>query len=297
MVSILTKRITSFTMLAFSCFFLLSCVSTMGCVGCDSSASKIQKPWSLKPQESFGLVLVTVNMKPDSCEWTVPISGAKPCRVESLNLLPKDAKSVGSSIVVGHHNDDNKTYWLSASHVCSEKPTSQFIYTTSDGFQATVHVKKTVSDIRITDYSGNVIEANVYRQDVPNDLCLLSSQGIVGKPFRVSPNDPGIGEKTYNVAAPHKIWAPGMVLMLDGYYSGKSPDGFHHYTIPARPGSSGSPIFDEHGRIVGVIQRAVINFENLAISTSTQAIREIVNTIPRDAPKIDSPTKIEVLKL
>ena len=297
MVSILTKRMTSFTMLAFSCFFLLSCVSTMGCVGCDSSSSKIQKPWNLKPQESFGLVLVTVNMKPDSCEWSVPLPGVKPCEVEKLNLLPKDAKSVGSSIVVGHHKDSNKTYWLSASHVCSEKPVSQFSYKTSDGFTATVYIKQTVSSVKITDYSGKSREASVYRQDVPNDLCLLSSQGIVGKPFRVSPNDPGVGEKTYNVAAPHKIWAPGMVLMLEGYYSGKSPEGYYHYTIPARPGSSGSPILDVDGKIIGVIQRAVLNFENLAISTSTQAIREIVSTVPKDKIKISSPTKLEVLKL
>ena len=68
----------------------------------------------------------------------------------------------------------------------------------------------------------------------------------------------------------------------------------HHYTIPARPGSSGSPIFNADGEIVGVVQRAVVNFENLAISTSTQAIREIVNSIPKEELKFDMPTKIEV---
>ena len=84
---------------------------------------------------------------------------------------------------------------------------------------------------------------------------------------------------------------------MDGYYSGRSPSGMYHYTIPARPGSSGSPILNREGKIVGVIQRAVMNFENLGISTSTQAIREILSTIPKDKPKIMNPTRIEVFKL
>ena len=88
-----------------------------------------------------------------------------------------------------------------------------------------------------------------------------------------------------------------MVLMMDGYYSGKSQTGFHHYTIPARPGSSGSPILTHDGKIIGMVQRAVVGFENLALSTSAQAIREIVATVPENVEKTPfiSVPKLEAL--
>ena len=46
-----------------------------------------------------------------------------------------------------------------------------------------------------------------------------------------------------------------------------------------------------------MVQRAVVGFENLALSTSTQAIREIVATVPEDVkttPFISVP-KLEAL--
>ena len=295
LVLVAIRNMTSWAMLAFSCFFLLSCVSTMGCVGCDSSNVKLQKPWNLKPQESFGLMMISIEMTPDSCMWVQP--SKKPCDIKEFNLPTKIAKSVGSSIVVGHSKDRNLTYLMTAAHVCHEKSRNEFSIKHSSGKDARIGVAQNVSEITVSDYHGNTRQGKLYRLDVPNDLCLVTTPGIWGNAFSVSSEDPEVGEKVYNVAAPHKIWAPGMVLMMDGYYSGRSPSGMYHYTIPARPGSSGSPILNREGKIVGVIQRAVMNFENLGISTSTQAIREILSTIPKDEPKIMNPTRIEVFKL
>ena len=292
----ITTKLTSFAALAFASIFLLSCVSTMGCIGCNSNTGKLEKPWQLKPQESFGLIIVEIEMKPFACEWTHN-KAAKKCDIKKLNLPDKVTKSVGSSVVVGKNKTEDKTYVLTAAHVCSEAAQSEFSYQLKDGRTAQVAIKKAVKRIQVTDYTGVTREASVYRIDKPNDLCLITTPGLWGNAFRVSPDDPIPGTKSYNVAAPHKIWAPGMVLMLDGYYSGKTPDGFYHYTIPARPGSSGSPILNEKGLIIGVVQRAFVGFENLAISTSTQAIREILSTIPEEELGFPDPTKIEILKL
>ncbi len=265
----------------------------MGCIGCSLDKNKISNVWKLKPQESFGLVTVVIDTKPESCFNVLKKGDA--CSVKDLGLETRTSKSFGSSIVVGHHTETSKTYVLTAAHVCSESAARQFRYvpTTPDNNQYLINTKQEVKSITIKDYWGNKKSAEVYRIDIPNDLCLVTTQGIWGTPFKVSKTDPKIGQKVFNVAAPHNIWAPGMVLMMDGYYSGRGHSAFYHYTIPARPGSSGSPILTNSGHIVGMVQRAVLNFENLAISTSTQAIREIMSTIPEDVPTTIIPGKLE----
>ena len=273
----------------------MSCVSTMGCLGCTIESRKVARPFNLKPQESFGLVVVETTMTPTICSYVGDPN--KECKVEDLGLKTKVASSIGSSIVVGHN--DSKTYSLTAAHVCSENDISKFVYQPPGSQPVNVVVEETVSRIRIADYGGKERDAQVYRVDKPNDLCILKTSETWGVPFVAAKEDPAIGEKVYNVASPHKIWAPGMVLMMDGYYSGKNSIGFYHYTIPARPGSSGSPILNAEGKIVGMVQRAVVNFENLAISTSSQAIREILSTLPTSTPKKanPSPTKLDIFTL
>ena len=47
----------------------MSCVSTIGCLGCTNKSGYVQSPFDLKPQESFGLVLVDTKMTPSSCTY------------------------------------------------------------------------------------------------------------------------------------------------------------------------------------------------------------------------------------
>lgn len=272
------KRASSMSIIALVTLCLMSCVSTLGCLGCTIESRKITPPFDLKPQESFGLVLVDTKMTPSLCSYVDAPS--KKCDIKEMGLPPKVTSSIGSSVVVGHNN--KQTYILTAAHVCGGDDISKFVYKHPSGSHVNIVVEENVTKIRIADYYGKERIAEVYRIDKANDLCVLKTKETWGKPFEVSETNPVVGEKVYNVASPHKIWAPGMVLMMDGYYSGKNSIGFYHYTIPARPGSSGSPILNSEGKIVGMVQRAVANFENLAISTSTQAIREILSTLPQD---------------
>lgn len=273
---------------------LMSCVSTLGCLGCTIESGQVKPPFHLKPQESFGLVQVEIKMTPSICSYVDEPN--KLCDIKNLNLPAKTTSSIGSSIVVGHSNSE--TYVLTAAHVCSENSISKFVYEPPMGSHFNIVVDQTVSKITVADYDGKERKAEVYRIDKPNDLCIIKTAGTWGVPFKVSSKDPLIGEKVYNIASPHKIWAPGMVLMMDGYYSGRNEIGFYHYTIPARPGSSGSPILNVEGKIVGMVQRAVVRFENLSISTSTQAIREILSTLPAEAPhKPATTTKLDVFTL
>jgi hypothetical protein len=73
------------------------------------------------------------------------------------------------------------------------------------------------------------------------------------------------------MAAPSGIFAPGMLLIFEGYYSGEK-DGSDYYTVPAAPGSSGSAILNSRGDIIGVIHSAILKFPNLAACVTQEQI-------------------------
>ena len=180
------KRFSSLTIITIITVCLASCVSTLGCLGCTIQAGEVPRPFSLKPQESFGLVTVETTMTPTVCSYVRDPS--KECDVKDIGLEVKVSSSIGSSIVVGHNN--SKTYSLTAAHVCSEPSITKFVYSPPIGERVNVVVEQTVSSIKISDYSGKEREASVYRLDKPNDLCVLKSNEEWGIPFVAAKEDP-----------------------------------------------------------------------------------------------------------
>ena len=84
---------------------------------------------------------------------------------------------------------------------------------------------------------------------------------------------PRVGERVFNMAAPHGIFAPGMVILLEGFYSGSDVDDDTFYTVPAAPGSSGSVIMNSRGEIVSVIHSAYRSFHQIALGSHLNYIR------------------------
>jgi S1-C subfamily serine protease len=98
---------------------------------------------------------------------------------------------------------------------------------------------------------------------------------------------PAHGERVFNVGAPFGIWAPGMVPLLEGFYSGTDGRGNEFFTIPTRPGSSGSPIFNSEGELISLIHSASIMFESIGLGCKLDNLREIIKG--HTYPSIDVP--------
>ena len=188
------------------------------------------------PYESFAYISVELRVNPtnDTAE-------------------PIEISSKGSGMVVGTTIAGNSAV-LTANHVCNPPP-----------FLIAVWNSGAEKRISVTDFNGNVYEARVILSDIKDDLCLLEIEGS---------NELYIGEKVYSVAAPMAFFSPGMVPLLDGYYSGDiwSSNGIDSvYTVPAREGSSGSVILNADGEIVGVVHSSLTGFQSVTIcSTQTQ---------------------------
>ena len=75
------------------------------------------------------------------------------------------------------------------------------------------------------------------------------------------------------MAAPHGLYWSGTVLIFKGQFSGYHDRGYSVYTIPTKPGSSGSPIIDKNHKLVSVIFAGYRMIENVGLSSPLVAIR------------------------
>ena len=178
------------------------------------------------------------------------------------NIIP-DISTRGSGIVIGTTENQNAAV-LTANHVCNPAPFLSSLWNTS-----------AEKNITITDFHGNTYTATILLTNMRDDLCLLEVEGFVAPGVRLANEEVFIGEKVYNVASPMAFFSPGMVPLLDGYYSGDvySSSGIDSvYTVPAQAGSSGSAVLNKDGEIIGVIHSALSNYEHVAICSTLEQV-------------------------
>ena len=91
--------------------------------------------------------------------------------------------------------------------------------------------------------------------------------------LKVAEKEPARGEIVVNMAAPHGLFWSGTVLIFRGAFSGYHNRGYSIYTIPTKPGSSGSPIINSKGKLVGVIFAGYRMIENVGLSSPLVAVK------------------------
>ena len=159
-----------------------------------------------------------------------------------------------------------KTHILTAAHVCHTENMEDYARTLG----GEIEVKFKLVDIRGVTHIGKVVKKNL-----DADLCLLSSKTLNIRPLRLASDPAKIGEKVYNFAAPAGIYGPPMLPILSGIYSGDS-NGASIYSIPATGGSSGSPIVNKNGQLIGMIHSVYTRFTILSVSASYKDIAQFL---------------------
>lgn len=281
------RRIKSFTILVaflWSSVILTSCATLSGCSSCNLSYTTPYKP------PSFTLIEVSLILEPTEC---VIIGTGEECKAFLSMLPPKTINTRGSGTVVSVVN--NQTYVLTADHVCSHPSKSSFDMPipTAPGEApslARITVKQTTM-VSAVDSEGVSHASSVHATDQLNDACLIKSDGGWGieRVVPVADEMPKVGARVYNIAAPFGIFSPGdpgVKLHFEGRYSGSDARGNYFYTLPARPGSSGSSVLNDSGEIIGVVHSAMINFEHVALAASLSSIQALMATIPEEEVSI-----------
>ena len=183
-----------------------------------------------------------------------------------------DLRSSASGFIIGHDRDI--TLVATSAHVCTMRFGNQINYFIPDysPFDPAWRFKERSSFI-LNDYKGRIHAALPIEFDLEADICILGSSKIPLPAFTLSKNPPLIGEKYYNIAAPMGIWSTKMIPMFEGRYLGTlklRPERkrAHVFSIPTKGGSSGSPIINSYGEVVGATHSGYRGFENLCMATT-----------------------------
>ena len=146
--------------------------------------------------------------------------------------------------------------------------------------------KESVSLIQVTSYDGVRRDAYVVESVTEFDICILHVPKI-NRPFLpLAQRAPRIGEPVFTVSAPLGIFSAGALLMFKGYSSGAMSKVISGYTIPSASGSSGSPILNERGEVVGMTSAKMKGFENFCLSPHYNLLKIIYGTL--SSIKLDS---------
>ena len=251
--------IYKFSNLFQMCFFTLLCITAASCTGCWSMISKTKSVRHKFPVKSF--VQISQETLWQGCELD------KETKKEKCQKAVMRASSSGAW--VSHSEVDNSiSYVLTAGHSCKStyKPPTTI---------ASVKVTHLGQKFTIIDFNGFKYSGSVVATEKTFDTCLLSASNVYIKPpiLRVAAEEPKRGELFYNMAAPHGIVSPRMVLTFDGYFAGYSPEGYAIYTIPTKPGSSGSAIVNIQNQLVGIIFAGYQSMENIGVASPLVAIK------------------------
>lgn len=189
---------------------------------------------------------------------------------------PDIEKFEGSGVLVSKStNTTSVAYALTARHVCVQTKN-----------------KNIIQFLRVKDYYGKIHEATIVHKATNFDGCVIKINDI-GKDLKiadVADAQPEIGSRVLSFGAPRGNFSPKMVPTFEGFYSGEDIDSCV-YTVPAAPGSSGSPIFDSKARLISIIWSVMSSrqidptseniqiFENLSYGLKLDQIKSLLNAI------------------
>jgi len=193
--------------------------------------------------------------------------------VECITLEDKQKECIkekiggawGSGSII---NYKGKKHILTVAHVCESERINMMASMTGQevhyDFLATVEANDWQS------YGAKPIKI-----DHQNDICVMSVVDIDAPYLKISNKRPSYGEKIYTVASPGGLAKNGMVPNFEGRFLGIH-DGRAFYSVPAMGGSSGSPLINGRGEVVGITHSVYAYFHHVTVSTTFEELWKFI---------------------
>lgn len=141
-----------------------------------------------------------------------------------------------------------------------------------------VHVVEGASfgDI-IEDNTGKVHKIAGYTSiDKKNDLILLSVPSIIRSGIELSDKTPEVGEKVYAIGNPKGLSGTISEGIVSGIRVLENNDLFQ-ITAPISPGSSGGPVLNKSGVVIGVSVASLTSGQNLNFAIPVKYVSRLIN--------------------
>jgi len=163
------------------------------------------------------------------------------------------------------------TVGLTAGHVCDPSMGAEAFWLKTTPKSTTM---------KATLFSGKTAPASVLAVYKKEDLCVFLLEGVFLPYIPLAKKAPAYGDDVHTLAAPLGIYEPKAVPIFTGQYFGvfKKLD-TDVYSIPTIFGSSGSPILNSSGELIGVTSRAYPAFPHVCISPRFKYVDRLVSAI------------------
>jgi len=182
---------------------------------------------------------------------------------DDKQCITREYNSSASSFLIKNKKD--KSYLITAAHVC-KTDYGKLI------FLPKFEVKEEFYGL---DFNMKKFKYQILSVDEKADLCIVTTSRIDDKPYKIAKAYPKLGDVVYNIAAPLGIFEKNIVPLFSGRFSGSAYDRAL-YTLPAVGGSSGSPILNKRGQVIGMVSAVTIRFNQIVISPTLDQIRKII---------------------
>ena len=245
----------------FSLLFLSSCSHTI-----KQSDQKFK--W---PRDSF--VKYEIFIYKQTCQPLDPDNLKSEC-------YTRESGFTGSGSIVASGFDGS--YVLTAAHMCDRRTDLKILKEQKENSPGdTFFAKHYVKDLDDFTYNAEVVS---YDSDL--DACIVHVWGLFKSSLSIAKDPPVIGDTVYNMAAPAGFFKRNLVPLFEGIYTGEWNKYASVYTIPAIGGSSGSPILNKEGELIGLIYARHHRFHHIVLSSTFKKLRNFaLNSIKKHSIK------------
>ncbi len=141
----------------------------------------------------------------------------------------------------------------------SNKKNSQhtgFVVDTQGLVLSTIHDVETFHNITVTLYDGRELTGDVIKKNTDQDLALINIGAGLEKAVSLAEgrNLLGMGERVYSVGCPVNLVGSVFAGIINGLPRRVNELTYWQVNMEIHPGSSGSPVFDVQGNLVGIVK-------------------------------------------
>jgi len=159
---------------------------------------------------------------------------------------------------------------------------------TSNGLIATAyHVIDGADSVYVQNSDGRSFKAKVISSDKVNDIAILKvidtafvNLGAVPYTFKHSESDLAENVFTYGYPQDSPVYNDGRVTSLNGL-NGDSVD--YQISVPINAGSSGAPLLDSKGNIIGMIRAKETGLEGVHFALKSHYLVDAIQNLPTDS--------------
>jgi hypothetical protein len=153
------------------------------------------------------------------------------------------------------------------------------------------HVVDSMGSVNIKTYSGATSLAKVKYLDKSKDIAVLEIMGNLKIPnLSLAKKTPSLGEDIFVIGTPRGLEQTLSKGIISSVRT-QGADNIIQFDAAVSSGSSGSPVFNMQGEVVGIVQASLTDSQNLNFAFASTSIIPIISRLPGQTPKITASTK------